>query len=220
MGNKVCRAREFLSGLKSVHLSLTERQLSRDPGGCKVDLHNYIVVIYDGSPDVSPEERKFLARAPRRGFAPTFRETISRESRGRGRDHCAPTGPIQVPAAPGSSVHRALRGVRPSFLAGRGGLSRNTTWHEFRGNYPELIVREETSANPETRGVSGTSGQMSEGRMQGHAGQMLSRSERIFDAHYPQNIPPQHAYQFYGTVQRACKMSGNRYRLARTAVQI
>lgn len=35
------------------------------PEGSRVDLHNYTVMIYDDSPDLlSPEEGKFLARAP------------------------------------------------------------------------------------------------------------------------------------------------------------
>ena len=72
MGNKVWRMEALLNRLKSVHLSLTARQPSRDlgGGGCKVDLHNYTAVIYDDSPDVSPERRKFLARALR--ISPVF----------------------------------------------------------------------------------------------------------------------------------------------------
>jgi len=83
----------FERGLKSVHLSLTERQLSRGSrGDAEVDLHNYTVMIYDDSPDVSPERRKFLARAPRyrrRWLRAYFAKRYQEPGRAGRSRHCA-----------------------------------------------------------------------------------------------------------------------------------
>lgn len=119
-GNKVYRTEAFLSRLKSVHLSLTARQLSRElPGGCKVDLHNYTVMIYDDSPDLlSPEEQKFLSHG-RRDIAMAsrlFRKTISREPRTWVRSRYT----VRLQANSSFAVEEVLllssRDIRPSFL--------------------------------------------------------------------------------------------------------
>lgn len=117
-------------------------------------------MINDDSSDISPEGRKFLARAPGyHGASRLFRETISRagcSERERSRDIvCLQVDPSFVV---GSSAHR-VTGYMPKFSVRRWILAKTLgTNRELSGTYRS---RRDSLANSETRGVSDVLRQMS-----------------------------------------------------------